>query len=229
MAYIAYAGLTPADVVDVKFPNYRSHSKSVIEGKANITTFSATSAAAYEMATHPKGLVYLEFDPNNKEAIARMQKFAPFMTIAYETTGAGLSKDKSIWTPYYRYPMVVVRTDASAEYVYDLIKKLDECYPLYKNAYPPNSLWAIEQAGIPPADAPFHEGAIKYLKEKGVWKPEHDKWNNKLTARLNKIKELWDDCLDTIDKMDEKERKQLTRGKKFTTFWLDFKKKGLGE
>jgi TRAP transporter TAXI family solute receptor len=227
--YLAYAGFTKDDVKWVEFPGYRGASLSLKEGKTDVTSFSFTSSYAYELESHPKGIHYIEFDPNDKEAVARMQKICPFLEIAYETVGAGLSKDKGVWVPYYRYPMITVRTDASEEYVYDLISKVDSVYPMFKDAYPPNALWSIDRAGVPPADAPFHPGAIKYLKEKGIWKPEHDKWNNERIAHMEKVQKLWEQCLETIDKMDDKSRKAMTRGKKFAKYWLDFRKKGLGE
>jgi hypothetical protein len=229
LGYRAYANLTEKDVKLVEFPSYRAASLSLKEGKADISSFSFTSSYAYELESHPKGLRYIEFDPNDKEAIARMQKVAPFLSIAYETVGAGLSKDKGVWVPYYRYPMITVRTDTSDEYVYDLIQKIDTVYPMFKDAYPPNDLWKIERAGVPPADAPFHPAAIKYLKEKGIWKPEHDKWNEDRIAHMEKVQKLWAECLDKIDAMDDKKRKELTRGKKFAKFWLDFRSKGLGD
>ncbi len=225
-AYLAFAGYTWDDVIKVNFPGYRAQCLALKEGKVDLAGFSLTSSYAYELESHPKGLHYIEFDPNDKEALARMQKVAPFFYIGYETVGAGLSKDKGVWVPFYRYPMITVRTDADADVVYEFVKRLDETFPLYKEAYPPNDLWAIEKAGVPPADAPFHDGAIRYFKEKGVWKAEHDTWNKDRIAHMENVKTLWDECLDTIDKMSDKEKENV-RGKKFSDFWQDFRKKGL--
>ena len=224
--YLAFAGYGWEGVIPVQFPGYAQASSALKEGKVDVSSFSFTSAHAYELESHPKGIHYLEFDPNDKEALARMQKFAPFMSVRLETVGASLSKDKGVYMPYYRYPMITVRTDAGADEVYEFVKKIDEAFPLYKDVYPPNDLWAIEEAGIPPADAPFHEGAIRYLKEKGVWKPEHDKWNQERIAHLEKVKKLWDECLDTIDKMSDQEREKV-KGPNFAKYWLDFRESGL--
>ena len=226
-SYLAFAGYTWDDVVPVEFPGYRAQSLALKEGTADLVGFSFTSSYAYEMESHPKGLHYIEFDRNDKEGLARMHKYAPFFYIGYETVGAGLSKDKGVWVPFYRYPMITCRTDADAGEVYEFVKKLDETFPMYKDAYPPNFLWAIDQAGVPPADAPFHDGAIKYFREKGVWKAEHDKWNNDRIAHMNKVKGLWDEFLDKVDSLPLKEKKAY-RGKNFSKKWLEFRKKGLG-
>ena len=38
---------------------------------------------------------------------------------------------------------------------------------------------------------PFHDGAIRYLKEKGIWTDEYQAWNDARTARLNALLEAW--------------------------------------
>ena len=51
--------------------------------------------------------------------------------------------------------------------------------------------WKLDQAGTPPIDAPFHEGAIRYLKEKGIWTSEYQAWNDKRVKRLNALRAAW--------------------------------------
>jgi hypothetical protein len=72
--------------------------------------------------------------------------------------------------------------------------------------------WKLDIAGRPPADAPFHEGAVKYLKEKGVWTEEDDKWNAERIDRMKKVQALWEQVL---DEMEEKKMKS----KKLPEYW----------
>ena len=219
-AYMAYLGITKKDVELVEFPGYAQAFGSLNEGTTDVAGTPPTSGHAYELESSPKGLHFLDFDPKNAEAIARMQEVAPMMTIGYETIGAGLSKDHGVWTPFYRYPMLTVRADMDADEVYGIIKRMDETYSLYKDSYPPNKRWAISDAGVPPADAPFHEGAIRYLKEKGIWTAEHDKWNEKRLAHLKNVKTVW------LEFLDSQERKGL-EGKQFSEAWLKYREEGL--
>lgn len=219
-AYIAYLGLTRKDFQWVIFPNYKAHCDSLKEGKADIAGPSYTAAICYELMSSPKGFRILQFDPNNKAAIARMQQVAPFFSIGKETIGAGLSEKNFVWTPIYRYPIITCRTDADPEAVYTFIKALDDSFPMYKDAYPPNFLWDIKEAGVPPADAPFHPGAIRYLKEKSVWKPEHDEWNKNRIAHVEKVKGIWKKAVAIA-----KDKK--ISGEDFTKFWLDYREKAL--
>ena len=51
--------------------------------------------------------------------------------------------------------------------------------------------WNMQDAGSSPAGAPFHPGAIKYLREKGIWDAEDDAWNETRMARLEAVKAAW--------------------------------------
>ena len=46
--------------------------------------------------------------------------------------------------------------------------------------------------GKPAIDVPFHEGAIRYLKEKGIWTDEDQAWNDKREARMDALVGAWD-------------------------------------
>ena len=96
-----------------------------------------------------------------------MQK-APYFSPYKETIGAGISKENQVYLPAYRYPQITVYADTDPDWVYAVTKALDEAYPLYEKASPRMPFRDIRMSGVPSADAPFHEGAIKYLKEKGV-------------------------------------------------------------
>jgi hypothetical protein len=39
---------------------------------------------------------------------------------------------------------------------------------------------------------PYHEGAVRALKEAGAWKPEHEEHNQKLLKRQETLATAWD-------------------------------------
>ena len=43
--------------------------------------------------------------------------------------------------------------------------------------------------------APFHDGAIKLLKEKNVWTPEHQKWQDGIVKRQGLLRQGWADMI----------------------------------
>jgi hypothetical protein len=51
--------------------------------------------------------------------------------------------------------------------------------------------WAPNKSGKPPADAPWHEGAIRYLKERNIWTDEDQIWQDQRLARMRRIQAGW--------------------------------------
>jgi uncharacterized protein len=194
-AYLAFANLTWDDVVKVEFPSYGATGRGIIAGQVDAICGTATASLIYELASTPKGVYYPPFPPDDKEAWARMHKIAPFMKPFKETVGAELSKDNPAQILQYRYPVGTVYADANSDFVYNLVKALDETFPLYEKAHPTMPWWSISEAGVPPADAPFHDGAVKYFKEKGVWTDEHQAWNDAAIKRLKKLQHIWEEAV----------------------------------
>lgn len=219
-AFLAFAGYTWNDVQKVEFPAYGPSLKALIEGKTDASVVSPTASVMYELDTSPKGLYWPPFLPEDHEGWKRMLKVAPFLSPHKETIGAGISEEKPVYLPAYRYPMITVYADAKPEAVYHFTKAMDECFSLYEKAHAVMPQWAIQKSGVPPADAPYHEGAIRYLKEKGIWKPEHTSWNNERIAHLKKLKLAWDQAL------KEAEEKKV-KSNDFPDFWLKIREQAL--
>ncbi len=212
-AYLAFAGLTWEDVQKVEFPSYGATGKGLIAGQVDAITGTVTASLIYELESTPKGAYYPPFDPNDKEGWERMLKIAPFLAPYKETIGAGLSEENPADLVMYRYPVGTVYADADSEMVYNLVKALDQTFDIYKDAHPTMPFWEVSKAGVPPADAPFHEGAIRYFKEIGIWTPEHQAWNDNYLARMKKLQAAWEDAI-------QKGQDKGMKSKQFEEFWM---------
>ncbi|MES1942172.1 hypothetical protein T5B8_18118 [Salinisphaera sp. T5B8] len=190
-AFLAFAGLSRDDVNAIMFPTYSATMSALAQGKADAACTTPTTSQTYELAESPRGIRWLELSPDNKAGWARLQKVAPFFQPYQETIGGGISKDHPVDILAYRYPMMVVPADADENFVYNYLKALDQAFPEYKNATAAMKRWALDRAGTPPIDVPFHPGAITYLKEKGIWSDEMQQWNDQRLMRLNALRAAW--------------------------------------
>lgn len=190
-AFLAFAGLTEDDVEAVTFPTYASAMSSLARGEADASCTTTTPSHVYELAESPRGIRWLNMDPNDAEGWAKVNELAPFFAPYTETIGAGISAENPVNIMAYRYPVLAVRADMDADTVYNMLKAVDETYPMYKDATAAMPRWDINKSGVPAIDVPFHEGAIRYLKEKGIWNDEYQAWNDARTARLNALLEAW--------------------------------------
>ena len=191
-AYLAFAGLTRDDIEVVWFGSYSAMKTAVLANQIDGFSSVTTSANMREIEASPRGLWYAEVPPDDKEGWKKMTDVIDFVKPFKETQGAGLSKDKPANMTLMRYPLITVYPkDVSADEAYNFVMAADMAFDDYKNATATGEFWAVDQSGVPPYDAPAHEGTIRYLKEKGIWTEEHQAWQDNRLARLNKYLDQW--------------------------------------
>ncbi|MBQ0761520.1 TAXI family TRAP transporter solute-binding subunit [Marinobacter psychrophilus] len=209
-AFLAFAGLTRDDVEAIMFPTYGNTMSALARNEADASCTTTTPSHVYELAESPRGIRWLEVPAEDTEGWARLKAVAPFFQPYTETVGAGLSEENPVDILAYRYPVLTVRADTDPELVYTFIKALDETYDMYKDATAVMPRWRLSEAGTPAIDVPFHAGAIRYLKEKGIWTEEHQAWNDRRAERLNALRDAWPKALAEAEGKSDEE---------FATIW----------
>ncbi len=190
-AILAFGGLTLDDVKVVMFPTYAAAMSSMTKNESDFTCTTPTTSQLYELAESPRGIRWIPLDQNNAKGWAAMRKVLPIMQPFEEDIAAGLKNGEKVMMAAYRYPVVTTTKEKSADEVYAFIKALDETYDLYKSGTATMGRWSLAQSGHPPIDIPFHEGAIRYLKEKGIWTPQDEAWNEARIKRLDALVVAW--------------------------------------
>jgi TRAP transporter TAXI family solute receptor len=196
-AILAFAGLKWSDLDLVEFPSYGATLKGVVEGRADCCGVAPNAPTLRELEASQYGIGWVALDPANKDGWAAAQKAVPFIEPFQETVGAGLSDANPVWMMGYRYPMVTVAAGANADEAYAMTKAVAESFDLYKDANPIMPRWQATKSGTPPMDAAFHDGAIRYLKEAGIWKPEHQKWQDATLKRHAALQAAWKEMMAT--------------------------------
>jgi TRAP transporter TAXI family solute receptor len=229
-AYLAFGGLTRDDVEVVWFGSYSAMKDALLADQLDAFGSVTTSSNMRQIEASPRGLYWPPFRPDNETGWKAMIDVISFVEPTKETKGAGLSEDEPTWLVGYRYPMITTYARTSADEVYNLIKAMDESFDLYKSTTATSSNWAVDRAGRPPADAPWHEGAIRYLKEKGVWTAEDQAWQEKRLARLDKVLQAWEGAQAEFNDMREAKAKEGTKvnvEEAWPEFWEAYRSKHL--
>jgi len=126
----------------------------------------------------------------DKAGWARMNKTAPFFFPFMGAEGADLSPDQKVESATYPYPILMTYDRQSADLVYAMTRAMVETYDDYKAAAPGNVGWAVDRQRFDWV-IPYHDGAIRYWKERGVWKPEHQTHNDRLIERQKVLAQAW--------------------------------------
>ncbi|MFD2740977.1 TAXI family TRAP transporter solute-binding subunit [Sulfitobacter aestuarii] len=213
-AMLAFAGLTWEDVEVVEVPSYGAALRAVVDGQADVAGTTPTAATLYELEGSSRGLSWARLPKDNAEGWEAISKVASFFAPATATGGAGISEDKPAEIFAVRYPMITVYAETEEQEVYNFIKALDAAFGIYKDATPAMPSWALADAGTTPQDAPFHPGAIRYLKEIGVWTDDDQAWNDARLARMDKVQAAWEQATETA--MD-----QNVSSKDWPAFWAE--------
>jgi TRAP transporter TAXI family solute receptor len=189
-AMLAFANLTWNDVQKVEFGGFGAAMDGIVNNQVDAAFTSSISGLAYKVAKSPRGLVYPVFAHNDKAGWARMNAVAPFFFPFMGTEGAELSKDKPAESATYPYPILMTYAAQDAGLVYNMTKAMVETFDMYKDGAPGNSGWAVARQNFAWV-IPFHDGAIRFWKEAGQWKPEHQAHNDKLLQRQKVLAAAW--------------------------------------
>lgn len=211
-ATLRFANLSHDDVKLVQFSSYGAAAKGMIAGKSVLVYGSCTNTWNYELEASPRGIVYLDMDPNDKEGWARFHEVAPFISPANLTGGAGMDPNKRYNVAEYPYPVMAVYERQDERFVYHFAKLIDETYDRYKGVSKFMPGMHHKHAVRPPVILPFHRGSIKYFKEKGYWTRECQAAQEKLLKQEALLLKAWEEFTVVADKKNIK-------GKAFAEQW----------
>ncbi len=168
LSQMAFAGLKESDFDGVQVPHVVRGADDLAQGKVESTSFAIGAGKVAEInAKISGGIRYLDV-PNDDASVARMRAIMPLggvKLIQPEPGFVGIDKPTWVQTEYYA---VTTGTHLSEENAYKVAKMLhDNRADLAKIAA---SFKRVEpQDLVRDSGAPFHPGAIRFYKEKGLW------------------------------------------------------------
>lgn len=196
-AILAFAGLTWKDVEKVEFSGYGQMWKGMVNNQVDAAIASTISGPTKELEASPRGIVWPPTPHSDKAGWERLRKVAPYYQPHMATAGSGgISKDKPYEGPNYPYPIMIAYDTQSEDFVYNTEKAIDLLYDEYKDGAPGSDGWALSKQDYMWV-LPYHAGAVKYLKEKGLWTAEMQAHNDALVKRQDVLAATWGDYVKT--------------------------------
>ncbi len=167
-AILATGGLTGKDIVPVLVPNVIRGVDDFAEGKADAGFFALGAAKVLEVHRSTGGIRFLPVS-DDPGAVAAMQKIMPYAYVAeVKPTPATAGVEVPTKLMAYDY-LAVVGAHVKDDVVYRITRalhgnkpKLVESFRAF-NGFNPDNM-------NKPMPAPFHPGALKFYKEKGIAK-----------------------------------------------------------
>ena len=166
-AYLANADMKPEDVEGVPVPNFPRMWASFGEGTTDVTVVVVGAATAREFHATLGGIRYIDFD-ESPEAVERMNEWLPQMYLMRVDPSSGIPGiEGPTDVMAYDYTLFASK-DTSDEQVYEVVKALYESEEKLLASGPFFDGFAGDRMGKD-VSIPYHPGAIKFFKEKGIW------------------------------------------------------------
>ena len=191
LALLTFGGLTEKDVTLVQFSSNNAMWKGIINNEADAALSSTISGQSKEADSSPRGIVWPPMPAEDTEGWARVHKRAPYFVVQKATCGAGgLSPQHPVTMASYAYPIFMTFADRPADTIYAITKTMIDSYDGYKAGAPGAEGMALDLQNFTWV-VPYHDGAIRAFKEKGIWTDIAQKHNDGLIARQKVMIDAW--------------------------------------
>lgn len=195
-ALLSYANLTWDDVTAVEVGGYNASIDAVLNDRADVVGGACNSPPFLRIEASPRKLKFLSFPHEDAEAVARVRARLPWYVTHIAIEGPTLPEEGlQVFTS--AYPLLVGLDTADEPMVYSLVKIMHQHFDEYKNNAPGASGWIMDRQKLEQAFIPYHDGAIRYFKEIGVWTPEAAARQEQNLYRQEVLMKAWDSFLPT--------------------------------
>lgn len=179
-ALLANGGIKWSEITPIPVSSITEGVKAVIEGRADAANVTIGTPIIEEL--HAKsGARFLPLDSSPDAVRRSKEKFPGYpLTITPGPGRTGIEKEQAMWA-YDIY--VVGRENLSDEAAYQIVKAMWENHKDFAPIHVLLKGWTQERFVSREAQIPYHPGAIKLYKEKGVWTEEMIKLQETLLAK----------------------------------------------
>jgi TRAP transporter TAXI family solute receptor len=189
--FLAFGGLTWKDVIKVETSGWGASANAVLNGQADATMGSTVGSIYNKLNASPRGLFFPPMPHNDNEAWKRAANTSPHFSKAKITNFIGsTASNKVIEGNNYPYPIFVTLGKTSESLTYELTKAVMNNYEQFKDSGPGMDGYQLSNQNLNWI-FPYHSGAVKLYKEKGVWTDKHDSHNNSLLKRQDVLADAW--------------------------------------
>ena len=197
--FLAWCGIDPSEIEYVELNTYDTYARSAIDGRVDVTTWRPDHPWTIEMASAPRGIRALELDPEKyPENYDRAVKAVPYFWLGKTALGPESLVGKYAIAVA---AMTTTRAETDADFIYNFTKwhNANEDRWLDKQSQFTQGFVSQTVEASRKDLTPIHEGAVRYLKEIGVWTAEDDKLNQAKSELFDMWVEAYEKAIITAD------------------------------
>ena len=172
-AALANFGLRPDDVRMISVPNVQDGVTAIIEKRADATGSSVIGMAALQELDMTRGARFLSFN-SSPEAVKRFTDIYPALATRVEPRKGVVGVKEPIYLMEYD-TYLYGNKNLTEDTVYQIVKTLWDYNKELASISKRLSDWTTDRFVTRNAAIPYHSGAIKFYKEKGIWTNENER------------------------------------------------------
>ncbi len=180
-AALASAGMTYKDIVKVPVSDLQAGNQAFMEGRTDAGWHAVGSPAVQEANARLGGVRFIPVN-DTPDGAAKMGAVYPgsYPAVLKAGSAAGAVKDVPVLNNDI---YLVAAKQLSDDAAYAVVKAMWENMNELWAAYPALKAWTQDRMVSPNAFIPYHPGAVRLFKEKGVWNKAMDDLQAKLLAQ----------------------------------------------
>jgi len=192
-ALLRFGGLGWDDVQRVEVPGAVVAGNWLVAGRIDAFLATTGSTLATKVAASPRGLAWATFPPGDIPGWRRLTSAAPWFVPRLVTVGVSVPAN-GLPMASYPAPVLVTSAEQDAGVVHTLVASLDRHFTDFRDAAPGAEGWALDRQVLRWV-MPWHEGAIRYFTERGVWGQAEAAHQSRLLERQATIRAAWDSLI----------------------------------
>ncbi|MEO3388000.1 TAXI family TRAP transporter solute-binding subunit [Mesorhizobium sp. CAU 1741] len=196
--FLAFGGLTWDDVESVEVASFGASWEALVNGQVDAITTLTTGGLAQQAASSPAGLKWMPLPVSNTEGWERLQAVKPQFSPRKGTLGPNMSEENPVECAGFPFPVVVAYPDQDEDLVYNLTRAINEQFDNYVKIEAGMVGWSEDRQDFQWV-VPYHEGAVRFWKEKGLWSDEAQAHNDELIARQELLTSTWEKVADVAE------------------------------
>ena len=187
---LSFANVGLDEVTKVEVGGWAASINGVINGDIDAAITSTGSTFMLKMDASPRGVYHPPMPHADADGWKRIQSVVPWYVQGMCSDGPGIpgGKQEGIASVY---PILIGLASLSDDVAYGMSKAMIDNFADYENDAPAAYGWGLDRQ-LEDFYLPTHDGAIRFLKEKGKWTAKAQANQEKMLARQDVLKKAWD-------------------------------------
>jgi len=179
------AGMTEKDLkASMSFPNIKEGSRDLIEGRVDAVLYPVVPGAVMQINEAKGECLFVGLTREQAEYV--VDRMEGYYIQDIKANDPRFRNKSAVPNAVCYQTAMFTPTNMDPDIVYGVVKAIFEHTEEFADTHPAARYWSLDHQPVNKA-VPYHEGSIRYFKEKGLWKAENQAYQDKMLKRQKEL------------------------------------------